>query len=231
MPNCPNCNGEVREDAAFCPNCGHDLKQGGVGGAGVQGERKRGYAEHLTIAYNVAIGNPMVFLPAILSGVISSILNWFSQGSGIVAILVGVAASIIAFMLSFASLDMSRDAYNKQPLDLQESINYVVGRLPEFIVAAIVGGLLSITIILIPVVVLMFSIMVIDETGLTDSLSKASSVLGADLKDILLILLVSILGSIVISFVPLVSGLLNAALNVVIGLAFIDLYYNYKGST
>jgi len=192
-------------------------------------ETKRSFTEHLKIGYNVANQNPTVFVPALLAGIISSGINWLSQGNpGEIGILLSLAAAIISFMLSFASLDMSRDAYNRQPLDLGQSMSYVSGRLLAFIVAAIVGGIMSITIILIPVVVLMFSIMVIDETGLTNALSKAFSVLGADLSDVLLILLVSIIGSFVISFVPLVSGLLNAALNVIIGLAFIDLYYNYK---
>jgi hypothetical protein len=173
-----------------------------------------------------------VFVPALLAGIISSGISWLSQGNPEqIGILLSIAAAAISFMLSFASLDMSRDAYNRQPLDLGESMSYVSGRLLTFIVAAIVGGIMSITIILIPVVVLMFSIMVIDETGLTNAISRAFSVLGSDLSDVLLILLVSILGSFVISFVPLVSGLLNSALNVIIGLAFIDLYYNYKRST
>jgi hypothetical protein len=232
MSKCPHCEGEVREDASFCPHCGYNLKQGEVGGAEAPGDRKRGFTEHLRIGYNVANQNPTVFVPALLAGIISSGINWLSQGNpGEIGILLSLAAAIISFMLSFASLDMSRDAYNRQPLELGESMSYVSGRLLTFIVAAIVGGIMSITIILIPVVVLMFSIMVIDETGLTNALSKAFSVLGADLSDILLILLVSILGSFVISFVPLVSGLLTSALNVIIGLAFIDLYYNYKRST
>jgi hypothetical protein len=87
---------------------------------------------------------------------------------------------------------------------------------------------MSVTIILIPVVILMFVVMVMDETGLTDAISKSLDVLRADLGDVLLILLVSIIGSIVLSFVPFVSDLLNAALNVVVGIAFIDLYANYK---
>jgi hypothetical protein len=230
MPKCPKCEGEVREDASFCPYCGNKLNPGELG-AGAPGERKRGYTEHLTIGYNVAIHNPMVFVPTILAGLISSGINWLGQGTpGFIPLLVSIAASIVSFLLSFASLDMSRDAYNQQPLNLQESIGYVSGRFLVFLVAAIVGGIMAVTIFLIPVVLLMFCIMVVDETGLTSALSKAFSVLGADLKDILLILLVNILGAVVVSFVPLVSGLLVSALNVVIGLAFIDLYHNYKGS-
>jgi len=231
MPKCPKCGGEVREDASFCPFCGNNLKSGETG-AGAPGERKRGYTEHLTIGFNVAIQKPMVFVPTILAGLISSGMNWLGQGTpDLIPVLVSVVASIVSFLLSFASLDMSRDAYNKQPLDLGGSVGYVSGRFLQFFVAAIVGGIMSITIILIPVVVLMFTIMVIDETGLTDALSKAFKVLGADLADIVLIILLSILGAVVIGFVPLVSGLLVSALNVIIGLAFIDLYYNYKRST
>ncbi|HUV55370.1 MAG TPA: hypothetical protein VMW03_09215, partial [Candidatus Krumholzibacteriaceae bacterium] len=130
--------------------------------------------------------------------------------------------------LNFASIDMSRDAYQSEALDLGESVNYVTGRIVEFIVAAIVGGLMAVTIILIPVVILMFVVMVMDETGITDAVSKSLDVLRADLGDVLLILLVTIVGSFVISYVPFVSTLLDAALNVVVGLAFIDLYANYK---
>jgi len=229
MPKCPQCGGEVGEESSFCPFCGYDLKSGKTSGAGAQG--KRSYTEHLTIGFNVATQNPMVFVPTILAGLISSGMNWVGQGTpGFMPLLVSVAASIVSFLLSFASLDMSRDAYNKQPLDLGGSVGYVSGRFLEFFVAAVVAGIMAVTIFLIPVVILMFTIMVIDETGLTSALSKAFSVLGAELKDILLILLVSIAGAIVIGFVPLVSGLLVSALNVVIGLALIDLYYNYKGS-
>jgi hypothetical protein len=224
MPKCPNCEGDVREDASFCPHCGYQLKPEPPG--------KRSYTEHLTIGFNVATQNPMVFVPTILAGLISSGMNWLGLGlPGLIPLMISIVASIVSFLLSFASLDMSRDAYNKQPLDLGGSVGYVVGRIVEFLVAAVVGGIMAVTIFLIPVVLLMFTIMVIDETGLTSAISKALSVLSADLKDIVLILLVSIAGAVVISFVPLVSGLLVSALNVVIGLAFIDLYYNYKGST
>jgi hypothetical protein len=70
--------------------------------------------------------------------------------------------------------------------------------------------------------------MVIDETGIMDAFTKAFNVIKADIVDIIIVLVVSIAGSFVIGYIPFISTLVNAALNVVIGLAFIDIYMNYK---
>lgn len=233
---CPHCGDEIIEGSKFCTTCGASLDPGedgpsaaGEKGPSVAGGEKRSYVEHLTVGFNVAASQPMVFVPAVLAGVIGAVIYWVTMGSmGYTAALLSIVASIITFVLNFASIDMSRDAYQNEALDLGESVNYVTGRIVEFIVAAIVGGLMAVTIILIPVVILMFVVMVMDETGITDAVSKSLDVLRADLGDVLLILLVSIVGSFVIGYVPFVSALLDAALNVVVGLAFIDLYANYK---
>jgi len=233
---CPLCGDEIIEGSKFCTTCGASLDPGeeessaaGEEGPSAAGGEKRSYVGHLTVGFNVAASQPMVFVPAVLAGVIGAVIYWATMGSiGYTAALLSIVASIITFVLNFASIDMSRDAYQNEALDLGESVNYVTGRIVEFIVAAIVGGLMSVTIILIPVVILMFVVMVMDETGITDAVSKSLDVLRADLGDVLLILLVSIVGSFVISYVPFVSALLDAALNVVVGLAFIDLYANYK---
>jgi hypothetical protein len=89
---------------------------------------------------------------------------------------------------------------------------------------------MSITIILIPVVSLMFVIIVMDETGVTNALRSAFRVLGYDLGDVIIILIVSIVGSIILGLIPVIGSLLNAALKVIISLSFIDLYYSYKQS-
>ena len=234
---CTMCGAEV-DGKEFCPQCG--AKQL-IDDASPQApssspsekivrEQSRGAMEHLTIGFNVAMNNPLVFLPAVLSGVIGAAIGYTSStflGSTGGTIL-GLISSIISFILGFAGTDMSRDAYNKQPLDLGSSISYVFSRIVPFLIAAIFGGLLSITIVLIPAVILTFVIMVIDETGVMDAFGKAFNVIKADLGDILIVLLVAIVGFFITGYIPFVSSLLYSVLNVVIGLAFIDIYVNFK---
>ena len=239
---CTNCGASVEEGVKFCPQCGNSLE---VVGAETQttppanpseiatGGQEKGAVEHLTTGWNVAMSNPMVFVPAVLGGVISSIisyLGWMLFPFSVLATILGLVAVVISFILGFASLDMARDAYVKDALDLSSSISYVMKRLGVFLIAAIFGALLSITIVLIPVVILTFVIMVVDETGIMDALGKAFKVLFSDLGDILIVLIVAIVGSFVFGYIPYLSTLLNAALDVVISLAFIDIYAIYKKS-
>lgn len=234
---CPNCGAAV-EGKEFCPQCG--AKQSfdaaspqetpSSSSDKVVHEQNRVAMEHLTIGFNVAMNNPLVFLPPILSGVIGGIIGYTSSLAMFVYLgsVLWLINLVISYILNFASTDMSRDAYNKQPLDLGSSISYVFSRIVPFTIAAIIGMLLSITIVLIPVVILTFVIMVIDETEVFDALGKAFNVIKADLGDIIIVIIVAIIGFAVTSIVPMVSSLLYSILNVVIGLAFIDIYMNFK---
>jgi len=190
----------------------------------------------------------MVFLPAVLGAVISAVLSsiaslyfigwgwWWLSGLGGPGFFASLAAglllmligAIIAYVLNFASLDMSRDAYLNQPLNLSKSINYVISRIGTFIVASIVGAILAVTVILIPVAVLMFVIIVVDETGIGDSLSKAIKVLMDRLADVIILLVIAIVAGFVLGLIPFVGSILVAALNVLIALAFITVYFDYK---
>jgi len=258
MPYCPKCGKEVSDDDTFCPHCGEILKKAEVAGApqAATAPSRQGAIKNLTFAFNLASKKPMVFVPALIGSVISIILSaliaiWLGayawqfmfgtmEGlqdlSGFMALailsgIVGLVGVIISYIMLIASIDMSRDAYLNAPLNLGESIRYVFGRIGTFILATIVGAILSITIILIPVVLLMFVIMVVDETGIGNSISKAFGVLGKRLGDVLILLVISIVGGLILGYIPYIGSLLDAVLNVVIGLAFIDLYVTYKKGT
>lgn len=236
---CPNCGSQLEGDSTFCPQCGANLKNDETASpvappskyAGTPRGGEKRAMDHLLIGYNVAMEQPLVFLPPIISGVLGFLTSYTLTNLSVGALLftlIGTTSSIFSFILNFASTDMSRDAYYKQSLDLGQSIEYVVGRFFTFILAAIVGGLLSITIVLIPVVLFMFVIMVLDETGIKDAFEKAIGVLRADLGDVLVLFGVSIVASLVIGYVPLFSSLLYSIVNVIMGIAFIDIYVSHK---
>lgn len=193
----------------------------------MSGKEKRAL-DHITIGYNVAFEQPIVFLPPLISGLLGTVVDYIGGWSDTLYLLLGLAVSILSFILTFASIDMSRDAYHKQTVDLMRSVNYIAGRIFIFFVAAIFGGVLSITIILIPVVLFMFVVMVIDETGIMDSFQKSIDVIRAELSDVIVIIIISIIASVIVSFVPIISSILDVIVNVVIGIAFIDIYETYK---
>ncbi len=249
MPYCPKCGKEVSEDAVYCPNCGASLKEGA---RPRESYPRVGALGHLSLAFNLAMAKPLVFAPALIGGFISSLLGilggalggaagwqyWRSNpfigpaypGLLVVGALLAIVGAAISYVLTFASIDMSRDAYVDEPLDLRGSVNYVVRRIGTFILASIVGAIMAITIILIPVVIFMFVIIVVDETGIGSAISRAFSAIGSNLGDVIIIILVAIVGSAVLGWIPLIGWLLTTALNVVIGLAFIDIYFRYKAA-
>ncbi len=254
MPYCPSCGNEIGEEERYCPHCGESLRKSEWDERRGVSSAPAGAMDHLSTAFRLAKEKPMVFAPAVIGGIISTLISlstrgvtgfsrwqyWQDWGSApfnapaftslfLFAGLITLVGSIIAYILNFASIDMSRDAYLDKPLNLMESINYVLSRIITFIVASIIGAIMSITIILIPVVIIMFVILVIDETGIGDAISKAFSVITSDLGDIIIVLVVAIVGSIALGAVPLIGSLLSVCLNVIIGLAFIDIYFHYKG--
>jgi hypothetical protein len=196
-----------------------------------------GAVEHLSLGFNLAIAKPMIFAPVLLGGIISTIIDNLGGSqldpTGLAPILffasiVSIIGSIITFVLNFASIDMARDAYMDEPLDLGRSFNYAISRIVTFFFASIVRVLMSLTIILIPVASLMTVIIVMDETGIMDAVSQAFSVLTRDLGDVIVIVVVSIVGYVLLVWAPFVGGLLTAGFGVIIDLAFIDVYHKYR---
>jgi len=236
LPYCQKCGAQVEEEYAVCPICGEQLK-GPKRQTRPTGARA---SDHLSLGYRIASSKPMVFAPVLLGSLISTLINpegWSpldpSSYSPVffVAALLSFAGSILVYLLNFASIDMARDAYVGDRLDLGASMNYVVGRIGTFFVASIVGVLMSITIILIPVSIFMFVIIVMDETSVGTAVSRAFSVITSDIGDVTVIILASIIGAVLLGFVPWIGGLLTACLGVVIDLAFISVYENYRSET
>ena len=211
----------------------------------------RGAVDALTRSARIIAAKPMVLAPALIGAVISAVFSGIASifygagsylfsaqnpafiASSVVGALLALSGAIASYILGFASLDMARDAYLNKELNLSESVSYVIGRIVIFIVASIVGAILAVVSlgILIPVVVLMFVIMVVDETGIGDGISRAFGFLSHRLLDVLIIFVVSIIASVILGLIPIVGTILVAAMNVLIALALIHVYYDYKRSS
>lgn len=200
----------------------------------------------LNKAYNIISTKPAVLLPALIGAVVSAVLsavatgyfrfanfiNLFSVPASIGLLLVGgllaLIGGIVGYIMAFASLDMARNAYTGKSLSLAASVQYVFKRIGTFIVASIVGVILAITVILIPVVILMFVILVVDDVGIGASLSRAFKVIGARFSDMVLLLIIEIIGAYMLGLLPYLGPILVAAFNVLMALAFIDIYFHYR---
>jgi len=251
MPFCPNCGKELKETDKFCPNCGFQVSGIAPEAKGPSPPRptevqKTDAMSALQKGVNIISTKPIVLAPALIGAVVSALLSaiatwWFMPfgfwlglfAPGLLALMVIGAllmliGGIIAYIMNFVSLDMSRDAYLNQELNMGKSVSYVLGRILTFIVASIVGAILAITIILIPVAILMFVIIVVDETGIGSAVSKAITVFRERLGETAILAIIAIIGGLILGFIPIIGPILAAVLNVVVGLAFIDVYYNYR---
>jgi hypothetical protein len=142
--------------------------------------------------------------------------------------LLGILNIVVVAFLNFVEIDMSRDAYLDAPLSLGGSSRYVLRRIGTFVAATLIGLFLMMTIVLIPVANLMFLIVVIEETGIGSSVSKALSVCRKNLGAAIVLCILSIAPSWFLVHLPHIGILVTSAFGVVINLAFIDLYFGTK---
>jgi len=255
MAFCPSCGKDGRNDDEFCKSCCHDLRPGAkkVEEAieeAVESFKKANAGQALSQAFDIISRTPVVLIPALIGAIVPFLIDVTTSilvlggfvgtgffpylftpavfGTVILLAVAGIIGLFVSFVMFFASLDMSRDAYHGEPLSVSASVRYVIGRLGTFIVAAIIGAVLSVTVILIPIAILMFVIMVVDETGISDAISKSFKVAGDRLGDIIILFVVAIVVGAVLGLVPVISSLLTASWYVLMGLAFMHLYFNYK---
>lgn len=198
----------------------------------------------LRVGANIIVAKPAMLLPALIGAVISAALsiaanrffiplgilafNSLNIGLFFVGLVLTIVGGIISYIMTFASLDMARNAYLNKELNISKSISYVIKRILTFFIVSIVGAILAITVILIPLVILMFIIIVVDEVGLTDSLSRAAKFLSDRLVEVIILVAIGVVGSIILGLIPLIGSVLVVAFNILIALAYIDVYFRYK---
>ena len=136
-----------------------------------------------------------------------------------------IALEIVSNLFTFATIDMARNAYLENDLSLERTAGYVRSRLGVFLVAGVVSLLLQLTFVLIPLSILFFMVLVVEDTGIRAALSKGFR-LGIDnfgtVTGLIILWIVSFL---VFGMIPYVSEITRAIPGVVLYVALIDLYY------
>jgi len=107
-------------------------------------------------------------------------------------------ASIILFIALCMSVDMANDAINKRPMNMKKSMNLVTGKLGTLFLAAIIAGILSFTIILIPVALLIIVIAIIEGTDAIESTKRSFNFFVKNLGELIIFLIILIVVGIIV---------------------------------
>ena len=76
-----------------------------------------------------------------------------------------IALEIVSNLFTFATLNVARDAYLENEVDLGSTAGYVRSRLGVFLVAGVVSLLIQATLVLISLSILFFLVLVVEDTG------------------------------------------------------------------
>ena len=132
---------------------------------------------------------------------------------------------LVSKLFTFATIDIARDAYLENDVGLGRTARYVRSKIGLFIVAAFVGFLVQVTIVLIPLSLLYFVVLVVEDTGIRASLSKGFRLGIENFGTVTGLIILWIISFILFSMIPYVSGVAMAIPSVVLYVAFIDLHY------
>ena len=131
---------------------------------------------------------------------------------------------LIGFMAYCMVVDMTNDYINGQPVDLNKSLNLVIGRLAELIVIAIIAVLCSLTILLIPLALFIRTIAIVEETDTEQTIAKSVDFVRYNLGEVLVFVIVVILVTVILtfgfSFIPFIGAYLGVILNGFVGVVF-----------
>jgi hypothetical protein len=198
--------------------------------------------------------NPLLFVPALAPIVVHLLFlvlayvvfpyryRFFTYVSDVIApnpLLVWggyFIAAILGFMASCMVVDMANDSINGQPVDLNKSLNVVMGRLGSLILAAIIAAVCFITFFLIPVAMFILTIAIIEKTDAIESTKRAIDFVLKNLGEVIVFIIIVVIAWIVLSvgfaLIPFIGAYLGSViswlLNVVLTVASVHFYLSLK---
>ncbi|MDI9619298.1 MAG: hypothetical protein QFX33_00535 [Candidatus Nezhaarchaeota archaeon] len=153
-----------------------------------------------------------------------------------IILLGAILAAIVGFIASCMLVDMTRDVLNGRPADIRKSFDYVKGRIGVLFIVAILAGLCSVTIILLPVAIFLVIAAVVEELNAVESLRVAFRFVADNIGEVVIFIVVVIVVGLVASYglslIPLVGSYVGAVvswiLNVIFTVSAVHLYHSLK---
>lgn len=121
-------------------------------------------------------------------------------------------------------VDMANDALIGGRVNMSKSLNIVLGRIGTLIVAAIIAAILAITIILLPIAIFIPIIAIIERLDAIESTKRAFSFVSRNLGEVIIFIIIVIVVSIILAFIPIIGRALIWLANVIFTVAAVDLY-------
>ena len=145
-------------------------------------------------------------------------------------------AAILGFMASCMVVDMANDSINGHPVDLNKSLNVVIGRLGSLILAAIISAVCFITFFLIPFALFILTIAIIEKTDAIESTKRAFDFVLKNLGEIIVFIIIVIVAWVVLSvgfaLIPFIGAYIGAViswlLNIVLTVASVHFYLSLR---
>ena len=210
--------------------------------------------EALSNGINTSTKNPLLFVPSLAPIVIHLLFlflayvvfpiryPFFTYYSDVIvpnAILVWggyFIAAILGFMASCMVVDMTNDSINGQPVDLNKSLNVVIGRLGSLILAAIISAVCFITFFLIPIAMFIVTIAIIEKIDAIESTKRSVDFVLKNLGEIIVFIIIVIVAWIILSvgfaLIPFIGAYVGSViswlLNVVLTVASVHFYLSLR---
>lgn len=142
--------------------------------------------------------------------------------------LIGIIWVTVSGLFTFTLVKTIWNIHKYENPGLMDSFRYVRSRLGKLALAAFIGNILAVTVILIPAILYMYAVMVIDETDIREGLSKGFSTSLKRLGASVVLIIVYYGLKILLNFVPYVGDILFAVPGSIITVIFVDIYLSTK---
>jgi len=258
MSHCPKCGAEIQENTNFCANCGYSIETRPIARKGLVNHLKFSFKfikTHPIIFIPEFLAGIVTYGMRELFGMAGKSLNigdYILKQFGVngtrittisdvpdippifwilpfIVILILLLISGVSGLFSFTTYHMAWNGYRNEKIDLRSSSRYTLSHVGKFFIASIIANLFALTIILLPAAMFMYGIMIVENTGIRNGLSGGFKLsldkIGASAG---LAVLYFIILAIIVRTVPYVGNFLVFIPVVIIEIASLDLYMNYK---